>query len=390
MGYKTYTCPIAKQCGGCEWLAVPYPLQLKRKQNAMQELFSDVIEPLPIIGMDEPKAYRHKAATPFAPAAKGRIRSGFYQKGTHRIVHAKECLVEASPARQILDDVAYFASKLKISAYHEDSQKGILRHAVVRIGKNSGQIMLILVTNGQSLPHKDELIKKLTERYPRITTVVQNINQKRTNAILGTKNQTLMGAGYITDTLLGCSFEIRPTSFYQTNPEQTEKLYQLAIDLLKEKLPKDKEQLVLDAYCGTGSIGLCMAKQLPYIQLIGVDSVYSAIVCAKRNAKLNKLEKRSQFITEDATSWLQKSVRESALKLDAIVLDPPRAGSTPQFISAAAATGAKYVVYISCNPQTQKRDFEEFKKHGYKIENLTPVDLFPHTKHVETIAILSH
>ena len=405
MGYKTPTCSIARSCGGCEWLSVPYPIQLKRKQAQVEELLAPLaninnVTIEPIRGMDEPLAYRHKAATPFAPGKGRTVRSGFYASGTHKIIASKECLVEDGRARAILNDVAYLAGQFNIHAYQEDRGKGALRHGVVRCGYATDDVMLVLVVNGQHLPHEQEFVAALRKAHPELTSIFLNVNQKRTNAILGRETRLLWGSTSMSDKLLDCTFEIGPTSFYQTNPQQTEVLYQLAIDgaLTGSKLAgsesTDAAQTsnlrVLDAYCGTGTIGLCLAHaaeaQGVNLLLTGVDQVENNIQMARRNARNNKLE--AEFICDDATRYMQALAKDGQ-NFDVIILDPPRAGSTPAFLKATAQLAQKKIVYVSCNVVTQARDLKVLLDSGFAIERVTPVDMFPHTKHVECVVVLS-
>ena len=405
MGYKTPTCSIARSCGGCEWLSVPYPIQLKRKQAQVEELLAPLaninnVTIESIRGMDEPLAYRHKAATPFAPGKGRTVRSGFYASGTHKIIASKECLVEDGRARAILNDVAYLAGQFNIHAYQEDRGKGALRHGVVRCGYATDDVMLVLVVNGQHLPHEQEFVAALRKAHPELTSIFLNVNQKRTNAILGRETRLLWGSTSMSDKLLDCTFEIGPTSFYQTNPQQTEVLYQLAIDgaLAGSKLA-DSEQTgdaqasnlrVLDAYCGTGTIGLCLAHaaeaQGINLLLTGVDQVENNIQMARRNARNNKLQ--AEFICDDATRYMQALAKDGQ-NFDVIILDPPRAGSTPAFLKATAQLAQKKIVYVSCNVITQARDLKVLLDSGFAIERVTPVDMFPHTKHVECVVVLS-
>ena len=427
MGYKTPTCSIARSCGGCEWLSVPYPIQLKRKQTQVEELLAPLaninnVTIEPIRGMDEPLTYRHKAATPFAPGKGRAVRSGFYASGTHKIIASKECLVEDGRARAILNDVAYLAGQFNIHAYQEDRGKGALRHAVVRCGYATDDVMLVLVVNGQHLPHEQEFIAALRKAHPELTSIFLNVNQKRTNAILGRETRLLWGSTSMSDKLLGCTFEIGPTSFYQTNPQQTEVLYQLAIDgalacseLAGSELASTTQGStkqagaaqasastqtatsaqtgnlrVLDAYCGTGTIGLCLAHaaeaQGISLLLTGVDQVENNIQMARRNARNNKLE--AEFICDDATRYMQALAKDGQ-NFDVIILDPPRAGSTPAFLKATAQLAQKKIVYVSCNVVTQARDLKVLLDSGFAIERVTPVDMFPHTKHVECVVVLS-
>ena len=406
MGYKTPTCSIARSCGGCEWLSVPYPIQLKRKQAQVEELLAPLaninnVTIEPIRGMDEPLAYRHKAATPFAPGKGRTVRSGFYASGTHKIIASKECLVEDGRARAILNDVAFLAGQFNIHAYQEDRGKGALRHGVVRCGYATNDVMLVLVVNGQHLPHEQEFIAALRKAHPELTSIFLNVNQKRTNAILGRETSLLWGSTSMSDKLLDCTFEIGPTSFYQTNPQQTEVLYQLAIDgaLASSELAgaaqagasgQTSNLRVLDAYCGTGTIGLCLAHaaQAQGINLLltGVDQVENNIQMARRNARNNKLE--AEFICDDATRYMQ-ALAKGGQNFDVIILDPPRAGSTPTFLKATTQLAQKKIVYVSCNVVTQARDLKVLLDSGFAIERVTPVDMFPHTKHVECVVVLS-
>ncbi len=389
MGYRTYTCGIAKKCGGCEWLSVPYPIQLRRKQEEAQGLLGRMTEVdggelRDIVGVGgEPLAYRHKAATPFGYAGRGRIACGFYARGTHRIVRCDECLVEDPRGRKILNAVARVAADQHIPAYDEDRGTGVLRHAVVRCGYATDDVLLTVVTNTPSLRKAEEFVDALLAEAPEITSIVQNVNTRRTNAILGFESKTLYGPGSMRDKLLGCTFQIGPTSFYQTNPAQTETLYRLAIEggALKPGMR------ALDAYCGCGTIGICAAAAVNDLQVIGVEKVEDAVRAAKKNAAINGLSDRCSFVAADATSWMAREGR--GLGFDVVLMDPPRAGSTEAFLDGVASLAPGRVVYVSCNIQTQARDLEFIRARGYRIESLTPVDMFPHTKHTESVAVLA-
>lgn len=395
MGFRTYTCPISRHCGGCEWLAVPYPIQLRRKQEAMEELFSPAVEEDGcelgrVHGMEEPMRFRHKMASPFAPGAKGRVRSGFYEAGSHRIVTCHDCLVEDPCGRTIIDDLARAAERLHIPAYREDQGTGVLRNAVVRSGYATDEVLLTIVTNGSQLPHASRLARMLKEAHPELTSIVQNVNQRRTNAILGRDCVTLLGPGVMHDKLLGCRFEVGPTSFYQTNPAQTEVLYSLAIDAAELRAG----ECMLDAYCGTGSIGICAARAAQEngrdVRVVGVEQVAGAVDCARRNAGENDLSASCDFVRADATKYMRRLRERGGEGFDVVMMDPPRAGSAPEFIAAACALEPRAVVYVSCNPQTQLRDLGEFRRHGWHARRIELVDMFPHTKHVETVCLLSH
>ena len=391
MGYATYTCPIAKSCGGCETLAVPYPIQLKRKNAQVKELFDDLLascEPgtlAPIVGMEHPAGYRHKAATPFAPGPRGTIRSGFYAKGTHRIVRCTQCLVEDHRCRRTLNSLARTAELCRVSAYDEDRGRGLLRHAVVRAGWKTDELLLTIVANGEQLPREKELVRRIVKHAPDVTAIALNTNVRKTNAILGPTSRPLYHGGIMHDELLGVTFEIGPTSFYQTNPQQTEALYRLAIEGA-DLLPGMR---VLDAYCGIGTIGLCAAAQVEGLRVTGVELGKGAVADARRNAQLNGLDKHCRFICADATAYMHETAARHD-RFDVVIMDPPRAGSTPEFLAGVIALAPKRVVYVSCNPVTQRRDLDTLITAGYRLTRLTPVDMFPHTKHVETVALLTH
>lgn len=412
-------CPHMRTCGGCEWLGLPYRKQLARKHAAMTELFAPLIERFdwdvavePVLGMGadreqgpvtvadaplaSPRAFRHKAASPFAPTKNGGIQAGFFARGTHEIIPCGACAIEAPGARELLNEVARTASELGIPAYDEDKRTGQLRYAVVRAGWRTNDMMLTLVTRSRNVAHLDELVERLRTFEPRLVTIAHNINPRVTNAILGGETHVLYGADRMRDQLLSCTFEISPTSFYQVNPQQTEVLYQLAIDGMDLRTG----DTVLDAYCGSGTIGLCAAASMRErggsLRLIGVERNVEGVRDAKRNAVINGMASEGdaseqgpvQFVAQDATEYMRHEATKGT-SVDVVIMDPPRAGSTPEFLNAAATLGPRRIVYISCNPTTQVRDLEQLGELRYRLERLTPVDLFPHTSHVETVAVLT-
>ncbi|WP_449674600.1 class I SAM-dependent RNA methyltransferase [Eggerthellaceae bacterium PR-HUZ602407-17] len=608
----------AKLYCGCEWIDVPYDQQLERKQNALKQLLeplNDTPFPAPtlhaIIPMDSdnPRAFRHKIVTPFAPlqakthrtqprhnaaqtAAQRKpthrecahIACGFYMPGTHTIVPCFNCPSEPRVGRQLLNYLAKTASELGISAYDEDKHTGLLRHALLRISKHDGSILCVLVTNGAHIPQRKALISRLLKRFPAICSIVQNINTRRTNAVLSSTNRVLFGSGFVKDTLLGAQFSIGATTFFQTNPAQTERLYLCAIRALQKldmqkpatsKLDAQEPTMpmlgvqkpatpqlnapqsemrtldtpqaemqtldmqpsvtlnsetrpansisVLDAYCGCGTISVCVAKHLPNAHVLGVDQVEQSIECARKNAQGNHVKKRCSFICADATQFMHelhadmlastqefvapiedvpvrdvvdgadvpvrdvvdgadvpvrdvvdgadvpvrdvvdgadvpvrdvvdgadvpvrdvvdgadvpvrdvvdgadvpvrdvvdgaeacpagstddhtsssttrkhyalsqftaKNDTNATRPFDCIIMDPPRSGSTPEFIEGAAHLQPRLIVYISCNPKTMVRDILQFQEFGYTATDITPVDMFPHTPHVETVVLMS-
>lgn len=396
-------CPIMHECGGCIALNRPYKKQLAAKQAAMEELFAPIcahegIEIDPIRGMGvtlgdpgkypSPRAFRHKAATPFAPGKDGAVRCGFFARGTHQIIAVPECAVEAPGARQILNGIAAAAEQLGIPAYNEDKHLGILRYAVLRCGWKTDEVMVTLVTAQRDLPHAQEFFDAVAALDPRIVTVAQNINGRPGNAILGDETVIVRGRECMRDRLLDCDFNISPTAFYQTNPEQTELLYRLAIDGMELK----QGDVLLDAYCGSGTIGICAAKNAEMrgaqVMLLGVERNPAGAADARRNAELNGLTRNAWFMADDATDYILDAA-ENGERVDILSIDPPRAGSTPEFLEAACALKPRRIVYISCNPVTQERDLHQLLDGGYRLTRLTPVDMFPHTDHVETVAILT-
>ena len=386
MGFKTYTCPIARKCGGCEWLAVPYPIQLRRKQEAVEKLFSTVAQQdgatiESICGMDEPLAYRFKAATPFAQGKQGRIRSGFYAAGSHRIVACKECLVEDPRARDILHAVAHVGERLHIPAYNEDQGKGCLRHAVVRCGYATDDILLTVVTNGPNLPQEKRFVDALLDACPDLTSIVQNVNDRRTSMVLGAKNITLFGPGYLTDTLCGLSFKLSPASFFQVNPVMTEPLYETAVRFAG----LSGKETVIDAYCGTGTIGLIAAGQAG--RVIGAELNAAAVRDARENAAANGI-RNAKFIKADAGDFMT-ALAGRGESADAVFLDPPRSGCSPAFLAACLKLSPSRIVYVSCGPESLARDLAVLTKGGYPVSAIQPFDLFPFAEHSETVCALS-
>lgn len=397
-------CPIMDACGGCAWLGLPYRKQLALKQEASRDLFSDLIGRNrwdvavdPIVGMGgrggesgaipAPRAFRYKASTPFAPGPHGAVRCGFFSRGTHAIVPVGSCIVEADGSRAILNGVAETAERLGIPAYDEDRRRGLLRYAVLRMGWKHDEAILTVVTARREIPRRAEFVAALRALDPRIVCIAQNVNPRPGNAILGNETRILDGADHMVDELLGCTFAISPGAFYQTNPEQTETLYRLAIDGMELRCG----DVLMDAYCGSGTIGIAAAaraqQQGKTIELIGVERNQAGIRDAKRNARLNDLSDRCRFVAQDATAFMVEAARHGE-RVDVLSIDPPRAGSTPEFLEAACALGPRRIVYVSCGPSTQVRDIDFLARRGWRLTRLTPVDMFPHTPHIETVAVL--
>jgi|GEM_PF-176482 len=380
-------CPVAKRCGGCEWLAMPYEEQLEVKQEHIEELFSSYkAEPEPIIGMEEPWGYRNKVQLPFAPGRPDRdgrttARWGIFERGSHNIVPCQQCLVEDERARPIIATVASLLPRFNIKPYHEKKGEGVLRYCLVRTAHTTGQIMLTLVCNGSRFPSLKAFLDRLLEAHPQITTVVLNVNTEKTSVILGKEEKVLYGPGYIEDELCGCRFRISSSSFYQTNPVAAEALYNLAVEMADLK-PGDR---IGDAYCGTGTIGIVAAKQSG-AHLLGVERNADAVEDARINAQLNGIED-AEFIAGDAGSVFARMARAGE-SLDVVFMDPPRAGSSQAFLANLSRLGPRRVVYISCEPRTQVHDITALLKNGYRVTRIRPVDMFPHTNHVENVVLL--
>lgn len=378
MGYRTHTCPHASACGGCEWLAVPYPIQLERKQKALEEL----LEPRGakvecVLGMDDPLAYRHKIMSPVAPGKRGKPACGFYAKGTHDIIEVGSCLVEHKAGRPIINSIVELCEGFGIRAYEEDKGTGLLRNVIVRVAKETGDIMVTLVINRKEFPRKKAFVQALRERHPNISTVVFNVNTRKTNAVLGPLSMTAYGQGWITDELCGCTFRIPADAFYQTNPEQTELLYRTALELAAIE---DGER-VLDAYCGIGTIGIIAARSAK-IELVGVESVPSAVELARENARLNHV-RNAEFVCADAGEYLA----HDEWGFDVVIMDPPRAGASERFLQSLLKATPQRIVYVSCNPETQARDIDVLAGEYEAVEAIG-VDMFPHTKHLESVVLL--
>lgn len=373
-------CSVAKKCGGCQFQGIAYAEQLKKKQKTEEDLLKAFGKVEPIIGMKDPYYYRNKMHRTFGRDRKGNAICGTYQEGTHRIVPVEECLIEDKKSQEIVQTILGLLKSFKIKTYDEDTGYGLLRHVLVRRGFKTNEIMVVLVLGSPILPSKNNFVKALRKVHPEISTVVINVNDKRTSMILGEKESVVYGKGFIRDELCGCKFRISPKSFYQVNPVQTEILYQTAIDFAGLT---GKEE-VIDAYCGIGTIGLVAAKHAK--KVIGVELNGDAVRDAKVNAKENDI-KNAEFYKGDAGEFMEAMAAKNQ-SVDVVFMDPPRAGSDEKFMSSVVKMGPKKVVYVSCNPETLARDLKFMKKKGYKIEKIQPVEMFPFTEHVETVVLM--
>ena len=375
------TCPYAKKCGGCTYQGIVYEEQLKEKQQLVNKLLKPFCKVHPIKGMEEPYHYRNKVHAVFHKEKNGAVISGVYEAGSHRVVKVDSCKIEDEKADAIILSIRDLMKSFKIQPYNEDTGYGLLRHVLIRVGKHSGQIMVVLVLGSPILPSKNNFVKALLKLHPEITTIVLNVNNKKTSMVLGEKETVLYGKGYIEDTLCDSVFRISSKSFYQINVTQTEKLYEKAIELAA----LTGKERVIDAYCGIGTIGIIASKKAG--EVIGVELNKDAVKDAIYNAKRNQV-KNIRFYANDAGKFMV-GMAQSGEKADVVFMDPPRAGSTEEFMSSVITLNPKRVVYVSCNPETQARDLKYMVKHGYKVEEAWPFDLFPWTEHVETVVLMS-
>lgn len=374
-------CQYAKKCGGCDYQGMPYEKQLKEKQRYVEKNVAQFCKVRPIVGMEEPYHYRNKVHAVFDIAKGGKIISGVYKAGTHDVVNIDSCQIEDGLSDAIIRDIRGLLRSFRIKTYDEDTGYGLLRHVLVRRGFESREVMVVLVLGSPILPSKNNFVKALRLLHPEITTIVINVNDKKTSMVLGEKETTIYGKGYIEDTLCGCTFRISPKSFYQVNPVQTEVLYNKAIEYAK----LTGKERVVDAYCGIGTIGLIAsskAKEVISVEL-NRDAVRDAITNAKRNSIKNV-----RFFNADAGEFMV-GMAEDGADVDVVFMDPPRAGSDEAFLSSVVKLSPKRIVYVSCNPETLARDLKYLTKHGYEAKECTPVDMFPFTKHIETCVLLS-
>ena len=375
-------CPYVEKCGACHMGQTTYEEELAAKKELVESHIGKYCRNIhDVAGMYYPFHYRNKVHAVFG-RLKDEVIAGTYSEGTHTIVPIDNCLIEDAQASAIIKTVTELVKSFKIWIYNEDTGRGVLRHVLVRKGMSTKQIMVVLVTACPEFPHKNNFVAELRKRHPEITTIVQNINEANTTMVLGERNKPLYGEGYIEDVLCGLRFRISPNSFYQVNSAQTQVLYKKAI----QAAGLTGKETVVDAYCGIGTIGMAMASKAG--KVLGIELNRDAVKDAKANAKRNNLN-NIHFVAADATEYLTSMAQEGA-KADVVVMDPPRSGSTEEFIQAVAQLAPERVVYVSCNPETLGRDLESFKKVKYRAVEAWPVDMFGWTNHVETVVLLSH
>ncbi|MCR5627409.1 MAG: 23S rRNA (uracil(1939)-C(5))-methyltransferase RlmD [Lachnospiraceae bacterium] len=374
-------CSVFAKCGACSHIDVPYEEQLSIKQGSMIKLLNTFCYVDKIVGMDDPFHYRCKVNSVLLKRKDGSVVHGNYSEGTHRIVPIENCLIEDERADRLITDTAKLLGDFKIKIYNDRSDFGLVRYLMVRIGKFTGEMMLVIVTRSPIFPSKNNFIKALLKIHPEVKTVVQNVNSRSDSMVLGDRDIVMYGKGYITDELCGMKFRISPRSFYQVNPVQAEKIYKRAIELADLK----GDEVVIDAYCGTGTIGLIAAAAAG--RVIGVELNADAIRDAKKNAEINSVE-NIEFICDDSTKFLE-DYAEKGGQADVVLLDPPRAGVGDALIETLKRVKPSRIVYVSCNPFSLERDLKKFTEDGeYTVKAITPYDMFPMTEHVEVVSLL--
>lgn len=377
-------CPVVDQCGGCQLQHIAYSKQLDLKRDTVVAnitrigKLNDVIVH-PTIGMEDPWNYRNKAQIPVGFHS-GRVIAGFFAPGSHRLVDIDVCDIQHPLGNQIMTAVKSLAQQYGVRIYDERRHTGVLRHVLTRVARGSGEAMAVLVTNGPEFPHAAEIARGLMEQVPGVVSVVQNINSHKTNVVLGETSRVIAGQDHITDYIGDLAFNISPVSFFQVNPVQTEVLYAKAV----EYAALTGDQTVLDLYCGIGTISLFLARQAAHV--IGIEWVEEAVRDARINAQRNGVD-NVRFIAGDAATHMPRLAADG-IALDVVVLDPPRKGCDESVLRAIAEVGPKRIVYVSCNPASLARDLNLLDQLGYKTVEVQPVDMFPHTAHIECCALL--
>ena len=382
MEQKETVCSVAKKCGGCRYQGVSYQEQLRRKQRITEGLLKKFGKVEPIIGMEDPYYYRNKVHAAFGRDRKGNVISGIYEEKSHRIVSVDDCMIEDKKSQEIIRTVRGMLKSFKIKTYDEDTGYGLLRHVLVRRGFSTGEIMVVLVTVSPIFPSKNNFVKALRKEHPEITTVVLNVNDRQTSMVLGDRNIVLYGPGFIKDRLMGLTFRISPSSFYQVNPVQTEVLYGKAMEFAA----MTGKERVIDAYCGTGTIGIIASGNAR--DVIGVELNRDAIRDARMNARENKI-RNVRFVPGDA-GWFMEGMAAEGEKVEVVLMDPPRSGSYRKFLHSLLTLSPEKIVYVSCNPETLARDLACLTKRDYLVKKMQPVDMFPLTDSVEVVCLLEN
>lgn len=373
-------CPVSRRCGACQLLALPYPRQLAEKQRRLEALLGQFGPVSSIWGMEQPAHYRCKVQAAFGAGPRGAVVSGTYEPGSHRLVPVEACLLEDEGAGRILASIRALAKSFHIPIFDDRTGRGLLRHVLIRKGWATGQVLVALVTASPVFPGSRNFVQELCRLHPEVTTVVQNINGRHTSMVLGEQEKVLYGKGFIEDVLCGLTFRISARSFFQVNPLQAQRLYTAAVELAA----LTGRETVLDAYCGTGTIGLIASLHAGTV--VGVEQNSDAVRDATANARKNQ-RGNVRFVCEDAGEYLARRAAAGP-RPDVVFTDPPRAGCSDTFLGALLAAAPARIVYISCNPETLARDLRRLTPQ-YRVEAIQPVDMFPHTEHIETVALLA-
>ncbi len=374
-------CPVAKKCSGCQLSNMTYEQQLEWKQKDTEKLLGGFGKVSEIIGADDPYNYRNKVQAVFRSDRNGRIISGVYQSSRNGIVGIDSCMLDDKRADEIIVGIRELLRSFKLHPYDEGTERGFLRHVLIRVGKNTGEILVTLVGGNSMFPKKHDFVKALVKRFPDITTVTFSVNRTPEMLLLGENNEVLYGEGYITDILCGKRFRISPHSFYQINHAQTEKLYDYAIKAAK----LTKKDVLLDAYSGIGTIGIIASDYVKQVQ--GIEYNASAVRDAVKNCHENGITRNIAFNRGDAGEFLEKKAKLGT-HYDAVILDPARTGADRKFLNSLVKIAPERIVYISCNPATQARDLKTLTKK-YTVTDIQPFDMFPHTRHVECVVSMS-
>ena len=376
-------CPYQKECGGCQFMHMSYDYEVEQKKKYLNDLFKSfkTVKEVGFVSMFEPLNYRNKSQMTYKLSKTKQVVCGFYEEYSHRVVTVSDCMLQATMANKLIKDLNSVLSKHKIQPYDEKTRKGTLRHVFVRYGFNTKELMLVIVTNGEMFPGRNNVVKDLSKVNNSITTIVQNYNARDTSIVLGDSQKVLYGPGFIYEKIGAYKFKISPKSFFQVNSLGMKKLYDLALTSSNIK----NTDVVLDAYCGVGTISIFASKYAK--EVIGVELNKQAVADAKINARINNIT-NVEFIADDATNYITHAAKNRE-KIDIIIMDPPREGSTKQFINAIGYLKPREVIYISCDPNTLKRDLFIFMENDYEVISITGVDMFSRTKHVESVCLLS-
>ncbi len=377
-------CKVSKLCGGCPYLGMGIPKQAELKKKNVEDLAR--INHLKVSVGDVHtarlnKKYRNKVIVGFA-RDKGTIRAGLYAARSHKVVYNENCPIHPDIVNKVIQKITELVQSMKLELYNPKTGTGLLRHVLIRWGHATDEIMVVFVTGKNQFPSRRNMVNELVKEFPQIKTILQNVNPRNTSIVLENETFVLYGKGYIEDILLGKRYSFTPSCFYQIHSEQCEVLYQLAMAMASP----DKNDTLLDTYCGVGTIGLSMAESCK--QVVGVEINPEAIECAKRNASQNKIT-NARFIRMDSTEYMAEAIRQKN-RYDIIILDPPRAGTTHTFIDNACRMNPKKIVYISCDPKTLTRDLNGFKLNGYYTDRIELVDMFPNTDKIEAVCVLTH